>query len=78
VSLVPVSKRLVHLLEFLELFLGNLIVIENLNIVLGDALDLSLLVFAEMLGGELVDGVVEDEHLVALLDVLGKNGASED
>lgn len=70
VRLVPVSQRLVHLLELLELFLGNLVIVENLDIVLRDALDLSLLVLAEVLGGELVNGVVEDEHLVALIDVL--------
>lgn len=76
--LVPVSQRLVHLLELLELFLGNLVIVENLDIVLRDALDLSLLVLAEVLGGELVNGVVEDEHLVALIDVLCKDGASHD
>lgn len=74
-SLVPVGQRLVHLLELLELFLGNLIIIKNLYIVLGDALDLSLLILAEMLRGELINGVIEDEHLIALIDVLGKDGA---
>ena len=30
-----------------------------------------------MLGGELIDGVVQNEHLVALLGVLLKNGTAE-
>ena len=77
-SLVPVGQRLVHLLELLELLLGNLVIVENLDIVLRDALDLALLILAEMLRGELVDGIVEDEHLIALLDVLGKDGAPKD
>lgn len=78
VTLEPVCQWLVHLLEFLELLLGDLVVVEDLDIVLGDGLDLSLLVLGEVLSGELVDWVVKDEHLVALLHILGKNGAALD
>ena len=76
--LVPVSERLVHFLELLQLFLGDFVVVEDLDVLLGDALDLALLILAEVLGRELVDWVVKDEDLVALLGVLLQDGASED
>ena len=77
-GLVPVGQRLVHLLELLKLLFGDLIIVENLDILLGDGLNLTLLVLAEVLGGKLVDGVVKDEYLVALLSVLLQNGAAHD
>lgn len=78
VGLVPVCQGLVHLLELLELLLGDLIVIKDLNIVLRDALDLSLFIFTEVLGGEFINGVVQDQNFVTLVDILCQDGASKD
>mmetsp|Transcript_61908 Transcript_61908/g.85358 ORF Transcript_61908/g.85358 Transcript_61908/m.85358 type:complete len:242 (-) Transcript_61908:154-879(-) len=69
--LVPVNKRLVHFLKFLELLLCNLIItINDGNIILGNRFDLSLFVFSKMLGAELVDGITKEEHFVTLACVL--------
>ena len=72
-GLVPVGQRLVHFLKFLGLFLGDLIVVENLNVLLRDRLNLSLFVLTQVLSGELIDWIIKDQHLVTLLDVFGKD-----
>ena len=73
VVLVPVSQRLVHLLKLLGLFLGDLIVVENLDVFLRDRLNLTLFILTQVLSGELIDWIVKDKHLVTLLNVLGKD-----
>jgi hypothetical protein len=78
VGLVPIGQRLVHLLELLGLLLRDLVVVEDVDVLLGDALDLSLLILAKMLSGEFINGVVEDQNLVTLLGVLLQDGASKD
>ena len=77
-GLVPIGQRLVHLLELLGLLLRDLVVVEDVDVLLGDALDLSLLILAKMLSGELINGVVKDQNLVTLLGVLLQDGASKD
>lgn len=77
-GLVPIGQRLVHLLELLGLLLRDLVVVEDVDVLLGDALDLSLLILAKMLSGEFINGVVKDQNLVTLLGVLLQDGASKD
>lgn len=72
-ALVPVSQWFVHLLEFLELLFGNLIIVKDLDIVFRDGLDFTLLILAKVLGCELINWVIKDEDLISLLDILGKN-----
>ena len=72
-ALVPVSQWFVHLLEFLELLLSNLIIVKDLDIVFRDGLDFTLLILAKVLGCELINWVIKDEYLISLLDILGKN-----
>lgn len=75
--LVPICEWLVHLLKLLELLLCDFIVIQDLDVVLGDTLNLALLVLAQVLRGELVDWVVKDKYLVALVGILLEDWASE-
>ena len=76
--LVPVSQWLVHLLEFLKLLFGDLITVENIDIILGDGFNFALLVLRQVLGGELINWVIKNEHFIALLDVLLKDWATLD
>ena len=75
--LVPIREWLVHLLKLLELLLCDFIVIQDLDVVLGDTLNLALLVLAQVLRGELVDWVIKDKNLVALVGILLEDWASE-
>lgn len=75
--LVPIREWLVHLLKLLELLLCDFIVIQDLDVVLGDTLNLALLVLAQVLRGELVDWVIKDKYLVALVGILLEDWASE-
>jgi len=76
-ALVPICEWLVHLLKLLELLLCDFIVIQDLDVVLGDTLNLALLVLAQVLRGELVDWVVKDKNLIALVGILLEDWASE-
>jgi len=76
-ALVPIREWLVHLLKLLELLLCDFIVIQDLDVVLGDTLNLALLVLAQVLRGELVDRVIKDKYLVALVGILLEDWASE-
>ena len=75
--LVPIREWLVHLLKLLELLLCDFIVIQDLDVVLGDTLNLALLVLAQVLRGELVDWVIKDKNLIALVGILLEDWASE-
>lgn len=78
VLLPPISERFVHLLEFVVLFLVKCAVVEDVQVVLRDRFDLLLLVLAHVLEDKLVDGVVEDENLVAGFDVAFKDRRLDD
>ena len=77
-ALVPVSQWFVHLLEFLELLFGNLIIVKDLDIVFRDGLDFTLLILAKVLGCELINWVIKDEDFISLLDILSKNWTALD
>ena len=78
VRLVPIGEGLVHLLELLDLLLGNLIAFKYLNVLFGDGLDLALLVLTEVLRSELIDRVIEEQNLVALSGVLLEDRGAHD
>lgn len=59
VLLEPIGKWLVHFLQLLGLLLGVLIrAFENADIVLSNRFDLTFLVLSQVLGSELINGVV--------------------
>lgn len=59
VLLEPIGKRLVHFLQLLGLLLGGFIrAFKNADIVLSNRFDLAFLVLSQVLGSELINGVV--------------------
>lgn len=72
----PFSKRLVHFLQLLKLLLADFIsTVNEINIVLGNRLDLSLFVFRKVLYAELIDRITKDENFVTKFLILLKDRA---
>ena len=64
----PIGQWLVKLLDLLDLLATGVVIVGETELALRDVDELLALVFGKMLESELVDGVVQKEHLVTLFE----------